>query len=83
MKIIKEGNVPFKTLRVTCSNCKARLEINRSDVESSGTRRNAFGETVYGGDLSVTFWYTCPCCEECQTLKPTQYQKLGFGIFSK
>ena len=80
MKIIKEGNVPFKTLRVTCSNCKARLEISRSDVKSSEAR-NAFGETVYGGDLSVTFWYKCPCCEEYQTLKPEQYQKLDFGIF--
>ena len=60
MKVIKKGKELKDTIRVTCEDCEAILEIDASDI----TERRP-GKP---GDPTL-YIYTCPCCQNTNYLE--------------
>lgn len=64
MKIISEGHAVKKSIRVTCEQCEALLEITANDIEIT------YGKSRFFND---SFHYKCPCCDHCNSVN---YRKL-------
>jgi len=75
VRIIKEGSIPAKTLKlstvkVTCQNCNAKLEINKHDV-------HVIREEIEPHNFETDCLWYCPCCgEEDHRLTTRQLDKL-------
>ena len=58
MKVIKKGKKIKSTMRVTCKNCEAELEIKARDLK----------ECPYNEPGTKIYFYQCPCCRRTNYL---------------